>query len=85
MTLRFFTDRANISEGGNLCADFIQEGVFPWGPGFMRGMIIHSQRDKRIRVIWPRSTTGHYYATPGKDNLDAAETMILDAFRGRQS
>ncbi len=29
-------------------------------------------------------TTGHYYATPGKDQLDAAETMILDAFRGRQ-
>lgn len=83
MTLRFFTDRANVHDGGNLIADFVQEVRAPWGPGFMRGMIIHSQRDKRIRVIWPRSTTGHYYATPGKDNLDAAETMILDAFRGR--
>jgi len=83
MTLRFFTDRANTQDGGNLIADFVIEVQAPWGPGFMRGMIIHSQRDQRIRVIWPRSTTGHYYATPGKDNLDAAETMILDAFRGR--
>lgn len=85
MTLRFFTDRANISEGGNLIADFVQEVRAPWGSSFMRGMIIYSQRDKRQRVIWPRSTTGHYYATPGKDQLEAAETMILDAFRGRQA
>jgi hypothetical protein len=85
MTLRFFTDRANTQDGGNLIADFVQEVQCPWGPGFMRGMIIYSQRDKRIRVIWPRNTQNHYWATPGKDQLDAAETMILDAFRGRMA
>lgn len=80
--IRFFTDRNNTADGGNLIADFMATVTAPWGESTMRGCIIYSQRDKRERVIWPRSTQGHYYATPLRENIAAAEAMILDAFRG---
>lgn len=78
--IRFFSDRNNIADGGNLIADFVVTVTAPWGEAAMRGCIIFSQRDKRERVIWPRSTHGHYYATPSKENIATAEVMILDAF-----
>lgn len=82
--IKFFTDRANIHNGGNLIADFAVDVSAPWGDAVMRGTIIYSERDSRTRVLWPRNGDGRYHATPTRECLEGAERFVLAAWQERK-